>query len=210
MSKKSVSVMLTAEEVEGLQSALQIVTSGKPQQLKDDQLEAFVGLAVRSWIDLVTGRRRYRSLTEQYLDWLSQLYSSILQDEEPSEARLFTQLNFPYGQSQYLARVLRDQHPGPWRVKALAAVRKALLLRKVDASQWVKEGRGEDMISMNISKAGRVELGLLLGRLSERNVQGVSPIQTKGTMGSSVAVLLPASNVELLLSELDKIPGVQQ
>jgi hypothetical protein len=80
----------------------------------------------------------------------------------------------------------------------------------VDASQWVKEGRGEDMISMNISKAGRVELGLLLGRLSERNVQGVSPIQTKGTMGSSVAVLLPASNVELLLSELDKIPGVQQ
>ena len=201
MPKKTISLTLSAEQVDALQSSF----AGQTSALSDEQFDTIVRLAVESWIDLFGGHKRYRSLTEQFLDWLDQIYSTVLKDEEPGERRIFGRFHFPYGQAQYLARILRDQHLGAWRRKALESLKGLLEPRHEEAKKWSKDGRGEERMVFTVSKGARVELDGILGALSEANIPGVSPIRTEGTMGTHVSVSIVASNIPQLLNEVNKL-----
>src|SRR5262245_9306035 len=203
MPKKEVNVTLATEQVDALQASLRSLADGKPPN--DEQFRVLVSLAVGSWIDWLSGRKRYRSVTEQSIDWLSSIYTQILPQEEPSESRLYTHFNLPYGQAQYLARVLRDQHQGVWRTKALTALRDSLKVRVDEARQWIKESRGEERMTFLISKGSRVELSSVLGTLAQRGTPGLSPVRPEGTMGSYSYVSVAAADVVPILKEIDKV-----
>lgn len=173
--------------------------------MTDAQLEVIARLALDSWVDLFSGRKRYRSLTEQYLEWLESVYTEVLTEEEPGERRLFSQCHFPYGQAQYLARILREQQIGTWRKKALRRLRQALSDRVKDAKDWVKDSRGEERMVFQMSKGCRVELYAIMDSLLEADTKGISPVRPEGTMGSFVALSLVASNVETVLNEVEKL-----
>jgi hypothetical protein len=209
MAKKTITIQLSEEQVADLQGAFESLTEAKPPNLSADQFQSIAQLAAESWIDLVAGRNRYRSLTEQYLNWLDKIYAHVLTDEEPSERRLYTRLHFPYGQAQYLARILREQHLGSWRKRSLHQLRAELEAKRTDAKKFVKDGRGEEQVALNISKGSKVELDNILGTLVERRVQGISPVKTVGSMGSSVAVLIVASNIEPVIQEIDQLLGAK-
>jgi hypothetical protein len=201
MPKKTISIVLSAEQADSLQASF----GGATNVLSDDQFETIARLAMESWIDLFGGHKRYRSLTEQSLDWLDQIYSTVLKEEEPGERRIFGRLHFPYGQAQYLARILRDQHLGAWRRKALESLKGLFEARLEEAKKWMKDGRGEERMVFTVSKGARVEVDGILGALSEANTPGVSPIRTEGSMGTHVSVTVVAANIPVLLNEVNKL-----
>src|SRR5262249_23340256 len=196
MPKKPLSITLSAEQADTLRASF----GSSGVDVTDDQLNNLARLALDSWIDLFSGRKRYRSLTEQYLDWLDQIYSSVLKDEEPGERRLFSQFHFPYGQTQYLSRILRRQRLRALRRTALESLKRKLEPRLDEAKKWTKEGRGDERMVFTISKGARAELDGILSTLSEANVAGIAPIKTEGNIGSHVSVSIAASNVPLLLT----------
>jgi hypothetical protein len=199
VSKKTVNVTLTAEQVAALQGALGDADTSKP--LTDDQLLVTVELAISAWTDIFSGQKKYRSLTEQYLDWLTMIYSHILTDEEPSELRIFGRLNFSYGQGLYLARVLREQHAATWRKKSLMGLRDRLKSRLEDAKKWVKEERGSERMIFLLSKGSRTELATVLGTLAQQGNTGLSPIRTEGSMGGYSYVSIVAADVEPIFKQ---------
>lgn len=201
MPKTAISLTLSTEQANSLQSSFG--SSTKP--LTDAQLEIIARLALDSWVNLFSGRKRYRSLTEQYLEWLDSIYTEVLTEEEPGERRLFSQCHFPYGQAQYLARILREQQIGTWRKKALRTLRQVLSDRVKEAKEWVKDSRGEERMVFQMSKGCRVELHAIMDSLLEADTKGISPVRPEGTMGSFVALSLVASNVETVLNEVEKL-----
>jgi len=86
----------------------------------------FAQLAVQQAIDWITGRRRYGSLTEQHADWIEDLFDSFFPNEAPRAQRLYNNFNLPYGQAQYLARVLNDRSQPRFRARARAELRPGL------------------------------------------------------------------------------------
>ena len=200
MPKRTLSFTVSAEQFDIIQASF--AKSGV--NIDDGEIDTLVHLALDSWLQTFAGHNRYRSLTEQYLDWLKQIYTTLLRDEEPSERRLFTQLNFPFGQAQYLARILRDQRLGAWRRKALESLKLALESRLEEAKKWIKEARGEERMLLTISKGARVELDSMLGTLSEANTAGISPMKHEGSMGTRVSISIVASNLPYLVTEVNK------
>ncbi len=65
--------------------------------------------ATTEMIDLLAGRKRYMSLSHQYVEWLEQLNAELLPDVEFTPTRLMNQFNFPPGTASYIARILRDR-----------------------------------------------------------------------------------------------------
>lgn len=205
MGKKEVPAELAENQVADLQRAFESLSAVKPAQLTDEQLRIILQLAVDSWVGIVTGRTRHRSLTEQQLDWLGTIYNTVLAGEEPSERRLFDRLGFPYGQAQYLTRVLREQERGAWRRQAMAQLRTALAARLADAKKMVKENRAGDWLRFTISKSSKVELDQLLGNLSEREGKGDTFAKKIGTNAKTIVIELAASSIEPLVQEIDRI-----
>ena len=64
----------------------------------------FAGLALAEHLDWITGRARYRSLTEEHLARIERIYEDMLPETEaPSFNRLYNSFNLPHGQAMYLA-----------------------------------------------------------------------------------------------------------
>jgi hypothetical protein len=174
---------------------------GRPgAPLDADKVQQVLTLSLDSWLGVFSGTRRYRSLTELYLDWLEQIYSSILTAAKPTSTYLYQRLNFSYGAASYLTRVLLAKEQSHWRELARAEIRKALQEREKEALEIIKEKGGNvKKLEFDLSKAARIELGILLEALSESG-QKVSPPQVVGSFGDRVVVSLAAAAVPLLLA----------
>jgi hypothetical protein len=201
MANKTISLTLSEAQVNSLMASF--ASSGT--ELNDAQIRTIVNLAVDSWVELFAGRKRYRSLTEQYLDWLGDIYDQVLTAEEPNETRLFSQFGFPYGQAQYFARILRNQRLGTWRKKALERLKQVLSADLKKAQDAVQKKRPKERMEFQMSKASRVELTAILSGLLEANTTGIIPIKSEGTVGDYITVSIAASNVEMVLKEIDKL-----
>jgi hypothetical protein len=175
---------------------------GRPGAPLDvDKVQQVLTLSLDSWLGVFSGTRRYRSLTELYLDWLEQIYSTIL-TAKPTSTYLYQRLNFSFGAASYLTRVLLSKEQSHWRDLARAEIRKALLEREKEALEIIKEKGGNvKKLEFDLSKAARVELGLLLEALSESGHR-VSPPHVVGSFGDRAIVSLAAAAVPLLLGEL--------
>ncbi len=201
MAMKTISVSLSETQVNSLMASFASSGAGP----SDAQLATIVNLAVDSWVELFAGRKRYRSLTEQYIEWLGDIYDQVLTTEEPNESRLFSQFGFPYGQAQYFARILRNQRLGTWRKKALQRLRQVLSGGLNEAQKAVKQDRPEERMEFQMSKGSRLELTAILSTLLDADTPGILPVRDVGTVGNYITISIAASNVGMVLKEIDKL-----
>src|SRR5712691_467473 len=89
---------------------------GRPgAPLEVDKVQQVLRLSLDSWLGVFSGARRYRSLTELYLDWLEQIYATLLTAAKPTSTYLYQRLNFSFGAASYLTRVLLSKEQSHWR-----------------------------------------------------------------------------------------------
>jgi hypothetical protein len=164
----------------------------------NEQLRAVLSVAVSQWSATVFGRTRYRSLTELFLSWLGELMALNSAPLDLNERPLYETFNFPYGQAQYLSRVLRESQPALLRIKHLAELETTLEDRRAKAREWIADKRGEERLRLQLSKAAKRELDRLLGLLAKEG-KPVQPLKVEGSLGDYVVVLLIAQDLEPLL-----------
>ncbi len=96
---------------------------------------ALAAIMMNELVDLLAGRKRYLSLSHQYIEWMEQIYACVLPGEEYTFSRLYNQFNFPPGSAAYVARVLRDRQTTVLRDRASKGLRQKLekQLKEYDA-----------------------------------------------------------------------------
>jgi hypothetical protein len=142
-----ITIDLSEDRIAFLVPALDWPPSKTPEELA----QAWLPLAVEAWLSWLSGEKRYNSLTEQYTDWIEKIYKDLLPTEAPSTERLFNSFNVPYGQAQYIARVLNNRETARWREQALDELKAELGKRKDDVYSWAPD-RAEDGVDMVLSK----------------------------------------------------------
>jgi len=70
-----VTVNIDGERVAVLQKAF-------PQQKLEDAAIRLATIATNELIDLLAGKKRYLSLSHQYIEWVQQIYEALLPEEE--------------------------------------------------------------------------------------------------------------------------------
>lgn len=166
-----------------------------------DLLERFSVIAFMEFYHWVAGTKRYRSITEQYIDWVEQMYTQILpQDEAPSGNRIYNSLNIPYGQATYIARVLSAKTLVHWRDIAKKELRDKLLERKTVAEQYLKEGTLDQLIQIQLSKIACIELERICSERHRKDDQFLLP-QIGASSGDYKFIHVPACTIVDLTSD---------
>jgi hypothetical protein len=152
----TIAVSIPDETKSGLTRAFGPFKTKKEEQ---DAILRFANLAVSALSDWLTGNKRYRSLTEQYIDWVEQVYTDLLpQEEAPSTERIYNSLNMPYGQAAYISRVLASKTLVHWRTIAAKELRDALKDAEKNARQYVKDGDQGQGVNIQVSQVAVHEL----------------------------------------------------
>ena len=195
------SITITSSRISELARVLKL-PSDKP--ISRETLEAAVNLAFNSWLEVLLGPMRPRSVTELYLAWLRDLHRVLLPNDQPSERHLSVNCNFPYAQAAYLVRILRQEQPSTLRrivleelSRELSALSKAIKSIKVDPDE-PDQGK-----SVRLTKAARDELTRILGELCADG-EAMRPVRTEGVMGDYVAILVPLHDVAVLLERVNR------
>lgn len=129
-------------------------------ETREELAQAWLQLAAGAWSSWLSGEKRYNSLTEQYTDWIERIYDHLLPlAEMPSVERLLNFFNMPYGQAQYITRVLNNRDTPRLRTKALEELKKALRDQKDDIKNLGPErARLKSYIEMDKSAAIQFEI----------------------------------------------------
>ncbi len=122
-------------------------------------------LAIASWMGWLFGEKRYTSLTEQYVDWIGEIYSKLLPDEAPSAGRLYNSFNVPYGQAQYIARVLSNRTLTHWRQQATDRLKSAMVQKESIVRRMLDQHRGDNTVEIIIDGLSFLELKNIYERL---------------------------------------------
>ena len=109
----------------------------------------------------------------------------------------------PYGQAQYIARVLREKSLRRWRELAVEELKAALAQHKKAAADFEKKGEADQMLAVRLSKLANTELVRLCDELS-RNDRGFLPPYDRRGYGDIRVVEIPARTVGALLQRLEK------
>ena len=177
-------------EIELSQEDLTVLKTAFGDNITDDVVSTFVGLATKAWLGWISGSERYNSLTEQYTHWVEQIYTSLLpRDEPPSPERLYSSFNIPYGQAQYIARVLGNKALTSWRMQAKVALLERLREKKPEVDEWLNSEKSikpsdarTDHITLH--RLGYQELKMELARLYRQDHEHVIPprVHTEGNL----------------------------
>ncbi len=152
----------------------------------------FATLATTAWIDWLSGYVRYYSLTEQYADWIEDIYARLLPESEPpSTDRLYNSFNIPYGQAQYIQRMLNNKMLTKWRARAVEELKAAMEFRLHEAGEWVRTGRGDDSVEIIVSRLAYLELKSAWERLFQQDPNQV-PFPKVQTAGNLCSIRIPA------------------
>jgi hypothetical protein len=127
------SITLDPARVETLQAAF-------PELDVADTAKKLALIATTELLDMLAGKRRYLSLSHQYIEWIQQIYETLLPGEEFTYRRLYDRFRFPPGPAAYIARVLRDRQSTSLFDKAKAELGKKL---KAELALWQKVPTGE-------------------------------------------------------------------
>ena len=167
--------------IELSQEDLAVLRAAFGDAMTDDVTSIFVGLATKAWLDWISGSERYSSLTEQYTHWVEQLYTSLLpEDEPPSTERLYSSFNFPYGQAQYIARVLGNKALTRWRMQARTVLVERLREKKPEVDKWLNDEKSikpndSRTVHITLDRLGYQELKIELARLYRLDRERVIP-----------------------------------
>lgn len=80
-----------------------------PDKKPEEAAIQLATIATNELIDLLAGKKRYLSLSHQYIEWVQQIYEALLPNEEYTFRKIFDGFNFPPGAAGYIARVLRGR-----------------------------------------------------------------------------------------------------
>ncbi len=164
-----VHVELSEEQVQQVEEALRENRFGDPQQM----CTVLARLAVTAWVDWLSGGRRHTSLTQQYADWIQVVYEQLLpEDEVPSAERLYSCFNIPYGQAQYIARVLSNKSQAHWRQQALTRLKAAMGAKLPEVDEWMASGETTLNAEITLDKLAYLELKSVCERLFRVDPQG--------------------------------------
>lgn len=174
-----VNINLTDEQIEVLAVAF------KRGRL-DTQATAniFAELAVSAWIDWLSGNKRYRSLTDQYTEWIETLYLYLLSEHEvPSIDRIYNAFNVPYGQAQYISRVLSNKSLTRWRRKAIERLKNAMEEKLPEIEEWLNDGRSDSNAEIVVDQLASIELKLVVERIFRNDPESVAPPEFRSSSG---------------------------
>ena len=82
----NVTVNITDDQVSILQRAFTRSRYDDPKTIA----EALFPLAINFWLEWIAGTKRYTSLTEQYTDWIDQIYTALLMKMKPPLQNVYT------------------------------------------------------------------------------------------------------------------------
>lgn len=160
--------------------------------------EQFYNLAGKLVLDWITGTKRHRSLTEQYIDWVESIYVNIMPDgAKPTSDVLYNNFNLSPGQAAYIARVLSEKKLSKWRALAKEELKTEITSKSVKAQKLVEKGDKEVKITISISKLAGIELKRLSNIIWEndktfeipKNHTGFGDIQNYDISAESIITL---------------------
>jgi len=184
-----ISVELSDEQVQHIERALRRCRFDK----LEDSVNTLAQLAIASWVDWLSGEKRYTSLTQQYTDWIEAIYLHLLpEDEPPSIDRLYNSFNIPFGQAQYITRVLSNKTLTHWRQRAVERLKSAMEKKLDDVNEWVKRGDATLKAEIIIDKLSYLELKSICDRLFQQNPDEIIPPEYS-LAGSLYSVRIPAT-----------------
>jgi hypothetical protein len=180
--------------LESLESAL-----GWPHSKRKELAQ----LAVGAWLSWLSGEKRYNSLTEQYVDWFEQIYEHLLPETEaPSTERLFNSFNVPYGQAQYIARVLNNRDTARWRDYAREELKAQLRGQKEEIDKCIAKGDELAPIEIVLSKTAARVLRTITNDLLRESRREEDMPHVSGS-GDFVAVTMTAGTCKKVCKELN-------
>ena len=170
----------------------------------EDDIKSFCELSVDIFSDWITGSKRYRSLTEQYIDWVEKIYVNILpEDSKPKYDVLYNNFNMSPGQASYISRVLLEKNLTHWRKQAADELKHQLTSSYQKAMDLVAEGRTDVNIDVSISSLASNELKRISDHIRSEDDTFELPIP-KGGYSSFKNFSVP---VESWITLKDKIDG---
>ena len=150
-------------------------------ETREELAQAWLPLAVGAWLSWLSGEKRYNSLTEQYTDWIEKIYECVLpQTEAPSAEQLFNSFNVPYGQAQYIARVLNNRATARWREHALEELKARLREQKDEVYSWAVQDDAINVVKMMLSKPAKTELEIIIDDLCRQSPGKVDILRSSG------------------------------
>jgi hypothetical protein len=172
-----------------------------PEEKRDELAQAWLLLADEAWVSWLSGGKRYTSLSEQYTDWIEKIYNRFLPDDPPSVDRLSNSFNVPYGQAQYMARVLKERNTAEWRDKALTELKERLSEKekKITSEEW----RDVDKADINMSKSAAIQLERIIWDLYRQSPEDVD-IPSRSGWGDLTAVKITVGTLKKVCEHLRK------
>ena len=171
---------------------------------RDGILRDFASLGFQHFYDWLSGRKRYRTLTEQHTEWLENTYTRLLPEEEvPSYSRLYNKFNIPYGQAGYMMRVLVERELPHLRATARQKLKEALGRALPKAQEAIEDSRPDQPIKVTLSLLAEREVRNAVNVLYRKDDATLLP-ERSSTYGDQKTVMLPAKTLGELLEELQK------
>jgi len=168
-----VTIDLSAEQAEKLRRAF------PGEHISEEETAVrLVELATAAWVDWLSGEKRYTSMTQQYADWVEAIYVELLPgDERPSTERLYNYFNMPYGQAQYVARVLNNKSLAVWRRQAHDQLKEMMAKRLAEVEHWLADGGSDPhtTVELVMDKLAYLELKAACERIFQQDPDGFIP-----------------------------------
>jgi hypothetical protein len=162
-------------------------------------------------VDLLAGKKRYLTLSHQYIEWIEQIHSRLLPDKEYTYDRIANQFQFPPGSAGYMTRVLRSRQNNTIHTKSIANLKKKLEEKKkiYKAEKQSDQSRVDIRLTHREHDILRTTVDSILEKDPTSTVQHPQP----GSGGSSpmfVGVFIIAGQIQDMLDELNnKYGGLQ-
>lgn len=200
--RMEISIQIPVKEVE------EILIMMAPDIGEMDQervLKSFVNLGYQHFYEWLSSNKRYRTLTEQYIEWLEDIYTHLLPEEEPpSYSRMYNRFNIPYGQSGYMIRVLNERELPHIRRRALEELKESLENVVPGAKKAIQQKRPEQPFRISLSLQASRELRNITNLLYRINDETLLP-ERSSSYGDIKTEMVPAQTVLDVLEVIDKL-----
>jgi hypothetical protein len=205
---KSIQIMLEDTQIADLQRAF-------PELDPIACAREIARFAAKEMIDLLAGKKRYTSLSHQYVDWLEQLNANLLPNAEFTPRRVMNQFNFPPGTASYIARVLRDRQNVTLMTRAWETLLASFKAVKADNdAKPVNQRAGPGvLLSITLTKREHRQLVMLLDEWEAEQLKKTSGRTTINLPAVSenrldyIKILYTITEIERVIDLLIKGPN---
>jgi hypothetical protein len=167
--------------------------------------QPFAELAFQLYFGWLSGKRRHRTLTEQYIDWIESIYTALLPpNESPSVYRLYNRFNIPYGQATYICRILNEKGLPQRRKRALRELVEVLQAKQPKAAEFIDiRGEPERTLVIKLSSLASIELRNITLSIFQVD-RSIIPPKSDANYGEIRTVSIPAITLIQVLDRLNK------